>query len=160
MSSPTRLAAANAMLRPGKALRAFLEDPGVVSMCRNIRVDWARGRLTAAPVESRPLLTGIGAVRESDPDALTDIGVRVLGRLQVDLEGVVRRSSLRRKYKVLETIGHGSTSIAVKASHRLIKRTVVLKLLRPALPETTESAVESLAALAARGESPSFQGST
>ena len=147
MSSPTRLTDANAMLRPGKVLRAFLEDPGVASTCCNIRVDWARGRLTDAPEESRSVLTGIGAVRESDADALTEIGVRVLGRLQVDLERAVKRSSLRKKYKVLETIGHGSTSIAIKASHRLIKRTVVLKLLRPALPDTAQRAIESLAAL-------------
>ena len=147
MSSPTRLTAANAMLGPGKVLRAFLEHPAAASMCCNIRVDWTRGRLAEAPEASRAVLARIGALREPDADALTEIGLRVLGRLQVDLERAVKRSSLRRKYKVLETIGHGSTSIAIKAVHRLINRTVVLKLLRPALPETAERAIQSLAAL-------------
>lgn len=147
MSSPTRLASANAMLRPGKVLRAFLEDPRVAPLCRAIRVDWARGRLTEASEESRTLLRRIGAVHEFDGAALTEIGMRVLGRLQVDLERAAKRSSLRKKYRILETIGHGSTSIAVKATHRLIKRTVVLKLLRPAQPQSAERAIQGLAVL-------------
>lgn len=147
MSSPTRLAAANAMLRSGEVLRAFLDDPRVASICSAIHVDWATARLLHAPAESRALLTSIGALRESDAQALTEIGIRFLGRLQVDLERAVKRSSLRKKYAILDTIGHGSTSIAIKATHRLIKRTVVLKLLRPALPETADRAVQGLAAL-------------
>ena len=147
MSSPTRLTAANAMLRPGKALRAFLDDPAVASACRSIRVDWTRGRLTGAPANALAALNGIGALSETEPNALTEIGVRVLGRLQVDLQRAVKKSALRRKYEVLDTIGHGSTSIAIKAVHRLVKSTVVLKVLRPALPQTAEHAIRSLGAL-------------
>ena len=147
MSSPTGLTTANAMLEPGNALKAFLANPAVAAMCRATRVNWTTGTLTNAPSTVGVLLRRIGAVRESDENRLTPLGLRVLGRLQVDLVEAVKKSSLGKKFEIFETIGHGSSSIAVKASNRLIKRTVVLKLLRPTLPETAMRAIESLGAL-------------
>ena len=135
------------MLEPGNALRAFLGNPAVAAMCRSTRVDWKTGRLTDAPSEVRVLLRRIGAVRESDENELTGLGLRLLGRLQVDLLEAVKKSSLGEKFEIIEKIGHGSSSIAVKASNRSIKRTVVLKLFRPALPESAMRAIESLGAL-------------
>ena len=147
MSSPTRLTAANVMREPGNVLRTFLADPAVASTCRAIRVDWRTGRLTEAPADARTVLRRIGALGDQDQDTLTDVGVRVLGRLQVDLQQAVKKSSLGEKFQIIETIGQGSSSIAVKASNRLIKRTVVLKLLRPSLPKTALDAIQSLGAL-------------
>lgn len=147
MSTPTRLTATNAIVPLGTALRVFVERPDVESVCRNIRVDWANGRLTQAPAAARSLLARIGGLQDTDEDALTETGARVLGRLQVDLEDATKRSWLREKFELGETVGRGSSSIAVRAVNRRIKRTVILKVLRPSLPGAAAKAVRSLGAL-------------
>src|ERR1700731_1663949 len=147
MQSPTRLSSANALVAPGEVLDSFLRADDAYSLLRETRVDWVHGRLLEAPPQVNDLLKKVGGLGEADR-ALTASGLRLLGRLQNDLELAARTSSvLSERFEILDVIGKGSTSVALKAVNKRVGRTVVLKMLRPIRPETIEVAIERLGTL-------------
>jgi tRNA A-37 threonylcarbamoyl transferase component Bud32 len=79
--------------------------------------------------------------------SLTPSGLRLLGRLQIDLESAARSSLLAERFQILDVIGKGSSSVALKAVNKRVGRTVVLKVLRPVRPEPVEAAIEKLGTL-------------
>jgi len=82
-----------------------------------------------------------------DNRTLTPSGMRILGRLQIDLESAAKSSSLAEHFEIEGPIARGSSSIALKAVNRRVRRPVVLKILQPVLPEVAEAAIARLGSL-------------
>ncbi len=147
MPSPSPLSASNKIAISGTHLRTLLNDPNLSKLVASTHVDWPHATLRAAPSTISQLLRKIGGLDEQTAGTLTPSGLRLLGKLQFDLEHIARTSPLNNQFDILEQIGTGSSSIALKAKNKRIGRTVVLKILRPGLPENAARAIEHLGGL-------------
>jgi len=146
MQSSTPLFAANAIAPHGRVLESFLGKDDVIPWLRNTRVDWVQGKLLEAPPEVIQVLERVGGFA-GDDRTLTQSGLRILGRLQIDLESAARSSSLAEHFIIEGPIAKGSSSVALKAVNKKVGRTVVLKILYPIAPELAEAAIKKLGPL-------------
>lgn len=146
MRSSSRFIATNNIEAPGRALEQIIQSPNAASWLENTHVDWKIGRLLEAPIEIVNLLSEIGGFNDTK-HSLTPTALRLLGKLQIDLESAAKKSSLTERFDNLKQIAKGSNSIALKATNKYVSRTVVLKILYPVLPESAEAAIRELGKL-------------
>jgi tRNA A-37 threonylcarbamoyl transferase component Bud32 len=146
MQGSNPLITANAIEDPGRILESFLSDRAVSGWLHETHVDWSKGRLLNAPDRVIDVLKRVQGL-EDDSRTLTPSGMRILGRLQIDLESATRTSVLAEHFEIEAAIAKGSSSIALKAVNRRVGRTVVLKILQPVLPEVAEAAIGRLGSL-------------
>src|SRR6185295_11105032 len=148
-SSSHRLTGTNAIESPGRLIESFLRSSDVQGLLRDTHVDWLRGTLLEAPSEVVELLRAVKgfATEGVDDRTLTPSGLRLLGRLQIDLESAAKSSALVEKFEINGVIARGSSSVALKAVNKRVGRTVVLKVLHPAKPELAEAAIERMGTL-------------
>jgi hypothetical protein len=146
MPSPALLFTANALTHPGEALEHFFALSDVSEVIRNTHVDWELGRLLEAPQEIESLLTKVNGLAV-DGRTLTEVGLRLLGKLQVELESEAKASALSKKFEIFGPIAKGSNSVALKATNKVVGRTVVLKILQPVQPQLAEEAIKNLGKL-------------
>lgn len=134
------------MATPGRAVERLLSLPNVDVLLRATHVDWERSQLLDAPEVIRALLREVGALAQ-DTDLLHDSGIRLLGKLQVDLSLAAQHQEVTSRFSVDELIARGSNSVALKATVRSVGRTVVLKVLRPGPSHSLEQAIRELGSL-------------
>ncbi len=146
MRSSARLFSANAIADPGRALAAFFESKNGFDQIRQTHVDWRSGTLIDVPAEVLGILRSIDGIAP-DGHSLTPAGLRLLAKLQIDLEGATQTSAVAERFEVQDVIGNGSSSVAVKAINKVVGRTVVLKILRPSAPGVAERAIRQLGQL-------------
>src|ERR1017187_7910743 len=146
MHSTNRLCAANAIVKPGRELERFLRAPDAVNVIKRTHVNWMVGELLEAPPEMQELLHKIEGIEPSSRK-LSQSALRLLGKLQIDLESAARESPLAQRFEILGVIGRGGNSIALKATNKSVGRTVVLKILRPIQPDLAEAAIRKLGTL-------------
>ena len=146
MQTSERLFAANAIEAPGQALAVFLRSEIAPSLLAKTHVDWASGRLLDAPDDILSLLRRVRALGSSE-NKLTEAGLRLLAKLQIDLVQALKSSRVAEKFEIEDVIGEGSTSVAVKARNKAVGRSVVLKVLRPSHYQRVRAAIARLGTL-------------
>jgi len=146
----TPIPASRSQMAAGDALRTFLGRPDSDEALRATRVDWASHAIVSAPPVVQELLVKSGGVAENRR-SLTPIGLRLLGRLQLDLTDALRNSAVASRYEILGELAHGRHSIAYRAMNPRIGRRFVIKVLRPG---TSSSTRDNLLRLGNLPESP------
>jgi hypothetical protein len=146
MHTSNPLVTANAIADPGRALESFLNEQDVSRWLHETHVNWLDGALLEAPARVIDLLKRVKGLAEDDRK-LTPSGMRIVGRLQIDLALAAKSSSLAQHFDIEETIAKGSNSIALKAVNKRVHRPVVLKILQPVLPALAEAAIGQLGSL-------------
>jgi hypothetical protein len=146
MRSSARPISANAIADPGRAVARFIEAESSVELLRRTHVDWQSGVLIEAPADVLALLLAVNGIAK-DQRSLLPSGLRLLGKLQIDLESAAKTSGLSERFEIDGTLAQGSTSIALRAVNKSVGRTVVLKVLRPSQPDVAQQAIRRLGQL-------------
>lgn len=146
LKSGSRISASNAMADSGADLRAFLTTEQGIAAISETHVDWESMELLQAPPIVAALIGTV--VRPKVRAKLTRSAIRLLGKLQIDLEGATLASRLVEKYEVSGRLSEGSNSITLRATNRSVQRQVVLKILRPGDPQEQRKSIRALGALA------------
>jgi len=146
MEMLTPSATAEAIEHSGRILGFFLHRDDAPQLLRETHVDWAAGSILKAPPQVVEVLRQTAGC-EADQRTLTTSGLRILGRLQINLESAARSSRLSDHFEIIGPIAKGSSSVALKAINKRVGRTIVLKLLQSSKPELVEAAIKRLGAV-------------
>ena len=144
--SSGRFLPSNLLVIPGEAIEQFIGRPDFIELICATHIDWNNALLLDAPQAVESLLSAVNGVVGSTR-GLTDSGMRLLGRFQVDLENVAKHSALTDRFDIVSLIGKGSNSIALKAVNKSIGLPIVLEMMRPIVPRRAEKAIRKLGSL-------------
>jgi len=138
--------AANLAARPGRSIEVLLAVPHIADLLAATHVDWETGTLSAAPAAIREALVEVDGLSR-DSNLLTASGIRLLGKVQVDLVAAISTPPVPSRFEICETLAKGGNSVTFRATNRAVGRSVVLKLLRPRPADQLEKAIRQLGAL-------------
>lgn len=135
----------NVLIEQGEDLFAFLKRPDLLEAIRGLRYDWDENRFDAK-AELAAFLRNRGFVESDAPTALNRAGRLFLSRLLLHFEASIKgsESELTRKYDDFHLLSSGKNSIVFSATHILLGRKVVLKIVRPGASSDITSSLRKL----------------